>query len=186
MKLKDGSIWHVISYSKSKVILFSDANIDLEGNYLPVDKTSLRNTGQPVAFDKKNVRTTEKNPYCIYPDLGCSVYEKNNIDVFEDSSIKKLIDTKFVPKIKETLETDDIIVRLLKRDEFLFFKELQNQNKTYYNWLYYSGYWLISGYNQYSVYAIEEGKEQISNITPYIAYKVGIRPVIEVSSDLFK
>jgi len=182
--LKDGSSWHIISKDDNKLILFSDANINLEGEFLPLNPLSLRNTGIPVPFDKQNVRTTENNPYCIFSDLGCSAYEKNNIDVFEDSYIKQIVDNKFLPKIVNVLGTNDIIVRLLKADEFQYFKSLENANNTKYDWLYYSGYWLMTPYTQYSVYVHKEETESLAVITPYISYGYGIRPVVEVDYNI--
>ena len=73
--LNDKSTWHILNVDNKKITLFSDATIDLEGNYLPLNETSMRNTGVPVAFDIQNARTTENNPYCIFQDLGCSAYE---------------------------------------------------------------------------------------------------------------
>jgi len=182
--LKDNSSWHVIGKNQEKIILFSDSTIDLEGEYIPVNTFSMRNTGQPVAFDTSNNRSEENNPYCIFPDLGCSVYEKNDIDVFEDSSIKKLIDTKFVPKITTTLNNNNIIVRLLKKEEFDYFKKLEVINNTSYKWLYYSGYWLMDAYNQYSVYAIKQESYTLTRLAPYIHYQFGVRPVIEIPINL--
>ena len=180
--LKDGSSWHILNVLEGKLILFSDANIDLEGNYLPLNTFSMRNTGMPISFDKQNERLTENNPYCIFPDLGCSAYEKNGIDVFEDSYIKKIIDNKFLPKIEHTLGTEEIVVRLLKANEFNHFKELETLNNTKYKWLYYSGYWLMTSYNKYSVYVHKEETEHLSMIASYIGHGYGIRPVIEVSA----
>lgn len=182
--LKDGSKWHVISYDTNKSVLFSDANIDLEGNYLSVDYNSFTNTGQPVAFDKAYERKTEESPYCIYPDLGCSAYSKNFQDVFSDSSIKKIIDSKYAPKIKKILDSEDIEVRLLKRDEFLFFKELEEETNGNFGWLYHSGYWLMDSFNEYSVYAFLEKSYNLTHIAPSTAHKVGIRPVIEINTKL--
>lgn len=178
--LNDGSSWHVLSLNEDKITLFSDATVDLEGNYLPVDTFSTENTGVPIAFDAQNGRTTEKNPYCIFPDIGCSAYGKNDIDVFEDSTIKKVVDSKFLPKITQTLNTDDIKVRLLKSEEFEYFKTLENQNGTHYKWLYYSGYWLMTPNNKYSVMVHKENTYVLSVRAAYINHGYGIRPVIEV------
>lgn len=182
--LNDGSSWHILSLNENKLVLFSDANIDLEGNFLPLNTFSMKNTGVPIAFDKQNERLTENNPYCIFPDLGCSAYEKNGKNVFEDSYIKKVIDSKFLPKIIETLKTDNIVVRLLTRGEFVYFKELEEKNNIRYKWLYYSGYWLMTPYNNYSVLVHKEESEELSKIAPYIGYGYGIRPVIEVDYDI--
>lgn len=182
--LKDGSSWHILKKENNKLILFSDATINLEGNFLSLDTFSNRNTGVPVSFDKQNIRTTDNNPYCIFQDLGCSAYEKNNIDVFEDSYIKQIVDSKFLPKISSVLGTDDIIVRLLKKEEFEYFKELEIKNNTKYKWLYYSGYWLMSAYNNYSVYVVKEEAEHLSVRAPYINHGYGIRPVIEVDYNM--
>ena len=178
--LKDGSSWHILGINENTLVLFSDATIDLEGNYLPLDTFSTRNTGVPIAFDQQNVRLTENNPYCIFPDLGCSAYEKNGIDVFDDSNIKKVIDSKFLPKIIEVLGTSNIIVRLLKQEEFYYFKNLEAVNNTKYKWLYYSGYWLMTPYSNYSVMVHKEESDSLSMIAPYINRGYGIRPVIEV------
>ena len=182
--LKDGSSWHILKVEENKFILFSDANIDLEGNFLPLDIFSMENTGVPIAFDKQNERTTENNPYCIFQDLGCSAYEKNGIDVFEDSNIKKVIDNIFLPKIIQILNTEEITVRLLKQEEFLYFKNLETKNNTRYKWLYYSGYWLMTPYNNYSVFVHKEGKDNLAMSAPYISHGYGIRPVIEVDYNL--
>lgn len=182
--LKDGSSWHILKIVDNKLILFSDANIDLFGNYLPLNTFSMENTGVPIAFDKQYERSTVNNPYCIFEDLGCSAYEKNNVDVFEDSNIKKVIDSQFLPKITQTLKTDDIVVRLLKQEEFLYFKNLETTNNTRYKWLYYSGYWLMTPYNNYSVIVHKEESEVLTRIAPYINHGYGIRPVIEVNYDI--
>jgi len=179
--LKDGSSWHILKTKENVLTLFSDATIDLEGKFLPLNTLSMRNTGVPIPFDKQNERTTDSNPYCIFPDLGCSAYEKNNLDVFEDSYIKRIIDNNFLPKIKRILETDNITVRLMKADEFQYFKSLETLNNTKYNWLYYSGYWLMTPYTKYSVYVHKEETETLDVIAPYIGYGYGIRPVIEVN-----
>jgi len=183
IQLYDGSFWHIISINEDVLTLFSDATIDLEGNYLPVNTFGMKNTGVPIAFDKQNVRLTENNPYCIFPDLGCSAYEKNGIDVFEDSNIKQVIDNKFLPKITKTLNTDDIVVRLLKKEEFEYFKSLEIVNNMSYKWLYYSGYWLMTSYSNYSVFVHKEETYNLSMIAPYINHGYGIRPVIEVDYD---
>jgi len=184
IRLKDGSYWHIITTSSEKTILFSDANIDLEGNYLPVNYMSYENTGQPVAFDTINARTKEKNPYCIYPDLGCSAYEKNAKDVLEDSNIKKIIDENFVPKIQELFKTEDITVRLLKTKEFWYLQRLEVIKEEKFSWLYHSAYWLMDAYSPYSVYLLKEGDKSLSVLAPYILYQAGIRPVIELDSNL--
>ena len=180
--LNDGSSWHVLSENVDKITLFSYSTIDLEGNYLPVNVFSTENTGVPVAFDIQNERLTENNPYCIFPDIGCSAYEKNNKDVFEDSNIKKIVDSKFLPKITQVLKTDNIIVRLIKSEEFEHFKTLEKQNNTRYKWLYYSGYWLMTAYNPYSVIVHKENTYDLSIKAAYINYGYGIRPVIEVDT----
>lgn len=177
--LKDGSSWHILNIVENKITLFSDATIDLEGNYLPVNTFSTENTGVPIAFDVQNERLTEDNPYCIFPDIGCSAYEKNNIDVFEDSTIKKVIDSKFVPKITQTLNTTNITIRLLKKEEFEHFKTLENQTGTNCKWLYYSGYWLMTPHNQYGVLVHKENTYVLSIKSAYIHHSYGIRPVIE-------
>ena len=182
--LNDKSTWHILNIDNNKITLFSDATIDLEGNYLPLNETSMRNTGVPVAFDTQNARTTENNPYCIFQDLGCSAYEKNGIDVFEDSNIKKIIDNNFLPKIINVLNSENIKVRLMNKNEFDYFKSLEYTNKTRYNWLYYSGYWLMTPYNSHSLYVHKEKEETLSLISAYISYGYGIRPVIEVDYDL--
>ena len=182
--LKDGSSWHILKIIDNKLILFSDANIGLDGNYLPLNTFSMENTGVPIAFDGAYQRLTKNNPHCIFEDLGCSAYEKNNIDVFEDSNIKKVIDNNFLPKITKTLGTEDIIVRLLKQEEFSYFKNLESVNNTRYKWLYYSGYWLITPYNNYSVMVHKEKSNVLSNVAPYIPYGYGIRPVIEVDYNI--
>lgn len=182
--LKDGSSWHILKKEENKLTLFSDANIDLEGKFLPLDTFSMKNTGIPVAFDKQKERLTENNPYCIFQDLGCSAYEKNGIDVFEDSNIKKIIDNNFFPRITQIINTEEVIVRILKQEEFLYFKNLETKNNTRYKWLYYSGYWLMTPYNNYSVFVHKEEKEELSMSAPYISYGYGIRPVIEVDYNL--
>lgn len=182
--LNDNSSWHVLNIDNNIITLFSDATIDLEGNYLPLREGSMRNTGVPVAFDTQNTRTTENNPYCIFQDLGCSAYEKNNIDVFEDSNIKKIIDNNFLPKITKTLNSENIKVRLMQKQEFDYFKNLEYTNKERYNWLYYSGYWLMTPYNSHSLYVHREKEENLTLISAYIHYGYGIRPVIEVDYDL--
>lgn len=182
--LNDNSSWHILNIDNNIITLFSDATIDLEGNYLPLREGSMRNTGVPVAFDTQNTRTTEKNPYCIFQDLGCSAYEKNNIDVFEDSNIKKIIDNNFLPKITKTLNSENIKVRLMQKHEFDYFKNLEYINNTRYNWLYYSGYWLMTPYNSHSLYVHREKEENLTLISAYIHYGYGIRPVIEVDYDL--
>lgn len=184
IKLQDGSTWHILSRSGNKIILFSDSTIDLEGNYLPVNTFSMENTGVPIAFDNSNERLTENNPYCTFPDIGCSAYEKNGVDVFEDSSIKKVIDSKFLPKITDSLNTENIVVRLLKQEEFEYFKNLEIINNTTYKWLYYSGYWLMTPYNNYSVIVHKEKSYSLSKISAYINHGYGIRPVIEVDYDV--
>ena len=178
--LKDGSSWHVLTVNEDRITLFSDSNVDLEGDYLPLNTMSKENTGVPVAFDTQHSRTTENNPYCIFPDIGCSAYEKNGIDVFEDSNIKKIIDSKFLPKIIQTLDTEDIVVRLMKKEEFEYFKDIETINNGDVKWLYYSGYWLMTPYNNYSVVVHKEGSETLSSIAAYISRGYGIRPVIEV------
>jgi len=178
--LEDGSSWHVLSTNEDSITLFSDATIDLEGDYLPVNVFSTENTGVPIAFDIQNERLTENNPYCIFPDIGCSAYEKNGVDVFEDSTIKKVIDSKFLPKIIQTLKTENVSVRLLKSEEFEYLKSLESQNNTQYKWLYYSGYWLMTPYNKYSVMAHKENTYDLSIKAAYITHGCGIRPVIEV------
>ena len=184
IKLVDGSSWHILKINENKLTLFSDANIDLEGKYLPLDTFSTENTGVPVAFDKVNERLTQNNPYCIFPDIGCSAYEKNGLDVFEDSSIKKIIDTKFLPIITKTLNTDNIVVRLMKQEEFEYFKNLEVINNTSHKWLYYSGYWLMTSYNNYSVFVHKENTDDLSVIAASISYGYGIRPVIEMDYDI--
>lgn len=184
VQLKDNSSWHILSIKEDKVILFSDATIDLEGNYLPVNTFSMENTGVPIAFDIPDSRTSENNPYCIFPDIGCSAYEKNNIDVFEDSNIKKVIDSKFLPKIIDVLDTEDIVVRLIKKEEFEYFKNLETINNITYKWLYYSGYWLMTPYNNYSVFVHKENNYSLSTIAASINYGYGIRPVIEVEYEV--
>ena len=180
---QDDSTWHILNINEDKITLFSDATIDLEGNYLPVNTFSMENTGVPIAFDNQNARSAKNNPYCIFPDIGCSAYEKNDVDVFEDSNIKRVIDSKFLPKITETLNTENIVVRLLKQEEFEYFKKLETINNTTYKWLYYSGYWLMTPYNNYSVVVHKEKSYSLSRISAYINRGYGIRPVIEVNYD---
>lgn len=182
--LNDGSSWHILNINNGKITLFSDANVDLEGNYLPLKTLTQTNTGMPIAFDKPNQRTTENNPYCIFQDLGCSSYEKNGVDVFEDSNIKKVVDSNFLPKITETLKTDEVIIRLMKAEEFNYFKDLEIVNNTRYDWLYYSGYWLMTPYNSHSLFVHREKEDNLTLISAYIPYGYGIRPVIEVDYDV--
>jgi len=184
IELPDGSSWHILSLNDNMLTLFSDATIDLEGNYLPVNTFSMENTGVPIAFDNQNDRLTENNPYCIFPDIGCSAYEKNDVDVFEDSNIKMVIDSQFLPKIVKSLNTENIVVRLLKQEEFEYFKNLETINNTTYKWLYYSGYWLMTPYNNYSVVVHKEKSYVLSRVSAYINHGYGIRPVIEVEYDV--
>lgn len=180
--LSDKSSWHIVDIKENKLVLFSDANIKLDGSYCDLDVTSNENGCQPVSFDKVNVRTTENNPYCIYPDVGCSAYASNGEDVLEDSYIKNVIDTAFLPKIQTILNTMEVNIRLLTKEEFDFLQALEQTKSKSFEWLYYSNYWLMTPYNNYSNYALKEDKTSLDFISSGIVYLAGIRPVMEVDS----
>lgn len=180
--LSDQSSWHIVDIKEDKLVLLSDANIKLDGSYCEVDVTSNENGCQPVPFDQVNTRTTEKNAYCIYPDVGCSAYASNNDDVLEDSYIKKIIDTNFLPKIQNVLHTTEVTIRLLTKEEFENLQALSTTSQQPFSWLYYSNYWLMTPYNNYSNYALKEGNASLDFISSGIVYLAGIRPVIEINS----
>lgn len=194
--LKDGSKWHVLEKSSetdTKVVLLSDYNLNSDGSYNTACRKDINSTTicSPQVFDVENNRLTEKNSYCVLPDVGCNLYSSNSSTVTEDSTIKQWIDSTYIPVLTSSIQTnggtvEDLTVtlptmeQLAKADSQTF-----NQSQITFSkdWLSYTSYWTKTPSKQNSAYVWTVVGEHNNSYIQYAndSTKSGVRPVITTS-----
>ena len=194
--LKDGSKWHVLEKSSetdTKVVLLSDYNLNSDGSYNTGCRKDINSTTicSPQAFDIENNRLTEKNSYCNLPGTGCNLYSSNSSTVIEDSTIKKWIDSTYIPVLTNSIQTsggtvEDLTVtlptmeQLAKADSQTF-----NQSQITFSkdWLTYTSYWTKTPSKQNSSYVWNVVGEHNNSYIQYANDSTlsGVRPVITTS-----
>jgi len=185
------------SYKVGDIVTLTSGN-DKTSSFVVIEDSSNFNStvkllkltnidSNKYAFDSENNRTTDKNSYCTYPNLGCDLYAANGDTVTEDSSIKIMVDDY---GINLGLNDDLQNIRLINSEEL---HNLGCSIKTggscpsTYSWLTSESYWIINlDDTENVIHAWGLNSSGFAIKDPLVNNTYGIRPVLIVSKNIVK
>lgn len=185
------------SYNVGDIVTLTSGN-DKTSSFVVIENSSNFNStvkllkltnidSNKYAFDVENNRTSDKNSYCMYPNLGCDAYSANGDTVTEDSSIKQIVDNY---GINLGLNTDLQNIRLINSEELYNLGcdvKAGGSCPNTYSWLTNASYWIINLEDNESVnHAWGLNSSGFAIKDPLTNNTYGIRPVLIVSKNIVK